>query len=124
MGDLAGLRVIHLQCHFGADTLALAQRGAEVVGVDFSAAAVSAARELAAELGFGERACFVECNLYDAPNAVGEAGAFDLASKRSAWRAQAALERSPSSAAAVGTSALTSSVIFRIPTCLPSRITQ
>ncbi len=78
IGDLAGLRVIHLQCHFGADTLALAQRGAEVVGVDFSPAAVAAARDLAADLGLAERARFVECNLYDAPDAVGEAGAFDL----------------------------------------------
>ncbi len=78
VGDIAGLRVIHLQCHFGADTLALAQRGAEVVGVDFSPAAISAARVLTDDLGLGERARFVECNLYDAPDAVGEAGAFDL----------------------------------------------
>ncbi len=78
IGELPGLRVIHLQCHFGADTLALAQRGAEVVGVDFSAAAVAAARDLAADLGLAERARFVECNLYDAPDAVGEAGSFDL----------------------------------------------
>ena len=33
---LEGKRILHLQCHFGADTLALAQRGAEVVGADFS----------------------------------------------------------------------------------------
>lgn len=78
VGELAGLRAIHLQCHFGADTLALAQRGAEVVGVDFSPPAVAAARALAAELGLSARARFVECNLYDAPEAVGEAGAFDL----------------------------------------------
>jgi SAM-dependent methyltransferase len=58
IGDLAGLRVIHLQCHFGADTLALAQRGAEVVGVDFSPAAVAAARDLAVDLGLAERARF------------------------------------------------------------------
>ena len=50
VGDLAGLRVIHLQCHFGADTLALAQRGAEVVGVDFSPAAISADFALELEL--------------------------------------------------------------------------
>lgn len=78
IGEVAGLRVIHLQCHFGADTLALAQRGAQVVGVDFSSPAVAAARDLAAELGLSGRARFVECNLYDAPEAVGEAGAFDL----------------------------------------------
>ncbi len=78
VGDLAGLRVIHLQCHFSADTLAPAQRGADVVGMDFSPAAISAARALTAKLGLDERARFVECNLCDAPAAVGEAGAFDL----------------------------------------------
>ena len=76
--DLADRRVIHLQCHFGADTLVLAQRGAAVVGVDFSPVAIGAARALAAELGLADRASFVECDLYDAPRAVAEAG-FDLA---------------------------------------------
>ena len=47
---LEGKRILHLQCHFGADTLALAQRGAEVVGIDFSKPAVLQARELAARL--------------------------------------------------------------------------
>jgi SAM-dependent methyltransferase len=77
IGPLAGRRVIHLQCHFGLDTLVLAQRGADVVGVDFSPDAIRAAHGLAAELGL-TRARFVECNVYDAPTAVGEAG-FDLA---------------------------------------------
>ena len=76
---LSGKRIIHLQCHFGADTLALAQRGATVVGVDFSPAAIAAARALAAELGLEGRARFVECDLYDAPDAVGATGSFDLA---------------------------------------------
>jgi SAM-dependent methyltransferase len=78
-GSLSGQRVIHLQCHFGADTLSMAQRDAVVVGVDFSPTAIAAARSLAAELGLERRARFVECNLYDAPGAVGEAGTFDLA---------------------------------------------
>jgi 2-polyprenyl-3-methyl-5-hydroxy-6-metoxy-1,4-benzoquinol methylase len=51
LGPVAGLRVLHLQCHFGMDTLTLAQRGADVVGLDFSAPAIDAARELAKELG-------------------------------------------------------------------------
>lgn len=77
-GPLEGKRIIHLQCHFGADTLALAQRGAEVAGVDFSPAAIATARDLAGELGLAGRARFVECNLYDAPDAVGgEPGSFD-----------------------------------------------
>ena len=36
----ASKRVLHLQCHFGLDTLVFAQRGAEVVGIDFSMPAV------------------------------------------------------------------------------------
>src|SRR5712691_13096502 len=51
LGEVKGLRVLHLQCHFGADTLCLAQRGATVVGLDFSAAAIDAPRALAGELG-------------------------------------------------------------------------
>lgn len=78
-GPLSGRRLIHLQCHFGKDTLILAQRGAEVVGVDFSPEAIRAARTLAAELGLAGRARFAECNLYDAPAVVGEPGGFDLA---------------------------------------------
>lgn len=75
---VAGQRVLHLQCHFGRDTLTLAQRGAEVVGLDFSAPAIAAARALAAELGLADRARFVEADLYDAPAAIHEPAAFDL----------------------------------------------
>jgi SAM-dependent methyltransferase len=79
LGPVAGLRVVHLQCHFGRDSLVLAGRGAaEVVGVDFSPPAIDAARALAAELGLPAR--FVLADLYDAPAAAGEAaGGFDLA---------------------------------------------
>jgi SAM-dependent methyltransferase len=77
LDDVRGLRVLHLQCHFGRDTLILAQRGAEVVGLDFSSAAIAAARALADELGLADRARFVEADLYDAPAAIGEPGAFD-----------------------------------------------
>jgi SAM-dependent methyltransferase len=77
LGSVAGLRVAHLQCHFGADSLTLAQRGARVVGLDFSPPAIAAARRLSAELGLESRARFVEANVYDAPAAIGEDG-FDL----------------------------------------------
>jgi SAM-dependent methyltransferase len=79
LGPVAGLRVLHLQCHFGQDTLTLAQRGAVVTGLDFSGAAISAARSLAAELGLADRARFVEADLYHAPEALPEPGGFDLA---------------------------------------------
>ena len=63
---MQGLRVLHLQCHFGRDSLTLAQRGAEVVGLDFSHPAIEAAEKLAAELGLAGRTRFVEADLYDA----------------------------------------------------------
>jgi SAM-dependent methyltransferase len=65
-----GKRLAHLQCHFGADSLTLAQRGAEVVGLDFSAPAIEAARKLAGELGLANRARFVHADLYDALAAI------------------------------------------------------
>jgi SAM-dependent methyltransferase len=73
-----GRHVLHLQCHFGSDSLKLAQRGATVVGLDFSAAAIDAARRLASELGLADRARFVQADLYDAPAAIPEAAAFDM----------------------------------------------
>lgn len=79
LGDVAGLKVLHLQCHFGYDSLVLASRGAEVVGLDFSGPAVRAAIALAEELELEDRARFIEANVYDALEALGdEAGAFDL----------------------------------------------
>jgi SAM-dependent methyltransferase len=78
IGPLEGLRVLHLQCHFGRDSLILASRGATVVGLDFSKPAIATARELAAELGLAAQARFVEADLYDAPSAIPEPGAFDL----------------------------------------------
>lgn len=50
LGDVAGKRVLHLQCHFGMDTLALARRGAHVTGLDFSPNAIAAAQALAARM--------------------------------------------------------------------------
>jgi SAM-dependent methyltransferase len=65
IGEVTGRRLIHLQCHFGLDSIRLARRGAIVTGLDFSAAAIAAARALAVELAV--RARFVEGNVYDAP---------------------------------------------------------
>jgi SAM-dependent methyltransferase len=78
LGPVAGQRVLHLQCHFGKESLVLASRGAEVTGLDFSAPAIEAARALAAELKLPAR--FVQADLYDAPSAIPGAIAetFDL----------------------------------------------
>ena len=77
LGDVSGRRILHLQCHFGRDTLAIAQMGASVVGVDFSREAVGKASELARDLGLSERASFIEADVYAAPAVLGMAGSFD-----------------------------------------------
>lgn len=74
VGVVAGKSLLHLQCHFGLDTLAWARLGAHVTGVDFSDAAIAQARALSAELNLA--ANFVCCNLYDLPNYL--SGQFDL----------------------------------------------
>jgi SAM-dependent methyltransferase len=51
VGDVRGKSLLHLQCHFGIDTLSWARRGATVTGVDFSPTAIRAARRLSAESG-------------------------------------------------------------------------
>jgi len=51
LGMVKGLRLLHLQCHIGTDTLAWARAGAEVVGLDFSPQAVGAAKSLAQKAG-------------------------------------------------------------------------
>jgi SAM-dependent methyltransferase len=65
IGDIAGLDVLHLQCHIGMDSLGLVRRGARVTGVDFSPSALAAARELAKEIGLDAK--FVEADIYDTP---------------------------------------------------------
>jgi SAM-dependent methyltransferase len=76
LGDISGLRVAHLQCHFGLDTLSLARRGvASIVGLDFSNTALEAARDLSSRAGLEAR--FVCADVYDAPQVLGRA-AFDL----------------------------------------------
>lgn len=75
IGDVAGKRLLHLQCHMGQETLTWARRGAaRVVGLDFSEPAVKVARKLAAELGYGtDRAEFVVSDVYGAAAALPDA---------------------------------------------------
>jgi SAM-dependent methyltransferase len=71
LGDVEGLDLVHLQCHLGTDTLSWATRGARVVGLDFSAPGIEAARRLAARLGYDDgRATFVVSDVYDAVEAL------------------------------------------------------
>ncbi|MBC3437987.1 class I SAM-dependent methyltransferase [Pseudomonas sp. BW16M2] len=75
LGDIHGLRAMHLQCHIGTDTLSLARLGAEVCGLDFSAASLAQARQLAELCGAG--IAYVESDVYQAAQVL-PAGAFDL----------------------------------------------
>jgi len=71
-----GTDLLHLQCHFGLDTLSWAREGVTVTGVDFSREAIATARDLAAEAGLADRATFVESGVYDLPDALD--GQFDV----------------------------------------------
>ncbi|MEQ3551881.1 class I SAM-dependent methyltransferase [Pseudonocardia nematodicida] len=51
LGDVTGLRAVHLQCHIGTDTLSLHRLGARVTGLDFSPASLDQARALAGRAG-------------------------------------------------------------------------
>ena len=63
VGDVKGKSLLHLQCHFGMDTLSWARRGAIVTGVDLSDKAVKIAGELSKELNIPAE--FICCNVYD-----------------------------------------------------------
>lgn len=68
IGPIEGRTLLHLQCHFGIDTLSWARLGARVTGVDFSPKAIALARSLAAELGLDAR--FVESDIYRLPDVL------------------------------------------------------
>lgn len=68
VGSVEGKSLLHLQCHFGQDTLCWARRGARVTGVDFSPVALDTAKALAEELGLEAR--FVLSDLYSLPEVL------------------------------------------------------
>lgn len=70
LGDVDGKSILHLQCHFGQDSLSLARMGAQVTGIDLSDKAIEKANSLNQELGL--RAKFICTDVYDTPNQVSE----------------------------------------------------
>ncbi|MCM3747914.1 class I SAM-dependent methyltransferase [Paenibacillus pasadenensis] len=64
LGDVAGLSMLHLQCHFGKDSLSWARMGARVTGVDFSDEVIDLARSLNTQLGLDAR--FIRSDIYNA----------------------------------------------------------
>src|SRR5262247_4838102 len=73
-GDVRGKSLLHLQCHFGMDSIRWARHGAIVTGVDFSAEAIRAARALAARMGVA--ATFIESDVSALPSRL--EGRFDV----------------------------------------------
>lgn len=63
LGDLSGKELLHLQCHFGLDTMSWARLGAKATGVDFSDVAIKLASQLSEELKLNTR--FICSNVYD-----------------------------------------------------------
>lgn len=74
LGDVRGKSLLHLQCHFGMDSLSWARLGASVTGVDYSDKAIALATKLSLELGLGAK--FVQSDVYDLPNSL--KGKFDI----------------------------------------------
>lgn len=74
LGDVEGKRILHLQCHFGQDTISLARMGASTIGADLSDKAIEKAREFS--MLSGTDATFFCCDLYDLPQHL--EGEFDI----------------------------------------------
>ncbi|TDQ79924.1 class I SAM-dependent methyltransferase [Sphingobacterium yanglingense] len=74
LGDLNGKSILHLQCHFGQDSISLSRLGAMVTGVDLSDKAIDSARQIAQQTNADAK--FVCCDIYDLPNHLDET--FDI----------------------------------------------
>ncbi len=70
LGDIKGKNILHLQCHFGQDSISLQRLGAQVTGVDLSDKAIAYARELAQQTKTDTT--FICCNVYDLPDQLTE----------------------------------------------------
>ncbi|MDH4211928.1 MAG: class I SAM-dependent methyltransferase [candidate division WOR-3 bacterium] len=70
LGDISGKALLHLQCHFGMDTLSWARMGAQVTGVDFSENAIQLAESLSEELAIKAR--FIQSNIYESRDVLEE----------------------------------------------------
>ena len=74
LGDIKGKKILHLQCHFGQDTISLSRLGARVTGIDLSDKAIEAAIDLAEKCGTDTD--FMVSDVYDLPNVLHQK--FDL----------------------------------------------
>ncbi|MFX1282588.1 MAG: class I SAM-dependent methyltransferase [Promethearchaeota archaeon] len=74
--DVKGKKLLHLQCHFGKDTLSWARLGAKVTGVDFSSRAIKLAQELSKEIGI--EATFIHSDIYNLEKSVLKPASYDV----------------------------------------------
>ena len=70
LGDVSNKSILHLQCHFGQDTISIARLGAKATGIDLSDKAIERAKEFTAVLGLD--AAFICCDIYDLQNFLDE----------------------------------------------------
>lgn len=68
LGEIKGKKILHLQCHFGQDSISLARMGAKVTGVDLSDKAIEAAKDLAQQCGTDTQ--FIVSDVYELPNVL------------------------------------------------------
>ena len=74
LGDVKGKSILHLQCHFGQDSLSLARMGAKVTALDFSKPAIEKGREYNEKMRLNVK--FVEANVYNIREHI--EGQFDI----------------------------------------------
>ena len=70
LGDIKGKTILHLQCHFGQDTISLSRLGATVTGIDLSDKAIESAKQIAKDTNSNTQ--FMCCDIYDLPNHLDE----------------------------------------------------
>lgn len=70
LGDIEGKTILHLQCHFGQDSISLSRMGAKVIGIDLSDKAIEAAKDLAKECGTDTE--FICSDVYELPNILSQ----------------------------------------------------
>lgn len=70
LGDIKEKKILHLQCHFGQDTISLSRYGAQATGVDFSEKAIEKAKKLNKQLGTNAK--FIQSDIYKLPEILNE----------------------------------------------------
>ncbi len=72
LGNIKGKTILHLQCHFGQDSISLSRLGAIVTGVDLSDKAIESAKQIAKDTNSNSNAKFISSDIYDLPNHLNE----------------------------------------------------